>query len=59
MGLIDKVKPKEPEMVLPAYTREELEFLLNTIKEASFKGKELPLLVTLISKIQEHYKSLK
>lgn len=58
MGLIDKVKQKEPEMVLSDYTREELEFLLNIIKEASFKGKELPLLVNLVNKIQQQYKSL-
>ena len=58
MGLIDKVKPKEPEMVLPGYTKEELGFLLNMIKEASFKGKDLPILVNLVNKIQQQYKSL-
>lgn len=59
MGLIDKVKQKEPEMVLFDYTQEELEFLLNIIKEANFKGKDLPLLVNLVNKIQQQYKSLK
>ena len=59
MGLIDKIKQKEPEMVLFDYTQEELEFLLNIIKEANFKGKDLPLLVNLVNKIQQQYKSLK
>jgi hypothetical protein len=59
MGLIDKVKPKEPEMVLLGYTKEELGFLLNMIKDANFKGSDLPLLVNLVNKIQQQYQSLK
>jgi hypothetical protein len=58
MGLIDKVKQKEPETALPDYTREELGFLLNIIKDANFKGSDLPILVNLVNKIQQQYKSL-
>jgi hypothetical protein len=57
MALIDKVEvPKQPQTI--EYNKEEIEFLLKIIKDATFKGGELPLLVNLVNKLQQQYQSL-
>jgi hypothetical protein len=57
MALIDKVEvPKPPQTI--EYNKEEIEFILRIIKDATFKGGELPLLVNLINKLQQQHKSL-
>jgi hypothetical protein len=57
MALIDKVEvPKQPQSI--EYNKEEIEFLLRIIKDATFKGGELPLLVNLVNKLQQQYQSL-
>jgi hypothetical protein len=57
MALIDKVEgPKQPQPI--EYNKEEIEFLLRIIKDATFKGGELPLLVNLVNKLQQQYQSL-
>ena len=56
MALIDKVEvPKQPQPI--EYNKEEIEFLLRIIKDATFKGGELPLLVNLVNKLQQQHKS--
>jgi len=56
MALIDKVEvPKQPQSI--EYNKEEIEFLLRIIKDATFKGGELPLLVNLVNKLQQQYQS--
>lgn len=56
MALIDKVEvPKPPQTI--EYNKEEIEFILRIIKDATFKGGELPLLVNLVNKLQQQYKS--
>jgi len=57
MALIDKVEvPKKPQTI--EYNKEEIEFILKIIKDATFKGSELPLLVNLVNKLQQQYQSL-
>jgi len=56
MALIDKVEVlKQPQLI--EYTKEEIEFILRIIKDATFKGGELPLLVNLVNKLQQQHKS--
>lgn len=57
MALIDKVEETKPPQVIE-YNKEEIEFILRIIKDATFKGSELPLLVNLINKLQQQHKSL-
>jgi hypothetical protein len=56
MALIDKVEVPKPSQTIE-YNKEEIEFLLRIIKDATFKGGELPLLVNLVNKLQQQYKS--
>ena len=58
MGLLDKIKPAQIEEEVNSFTAEEIEFLLRIIKDATFKGGELPLLVNLINKLQQQHKFL-
>jgi hypothetical protein len=56
MALIDKIEvPTSPQTI--EYNKEEIEFILRIIKDATFKGGELLLLVNLVNKLQQQYKS--
>lgn len=57
MALIDKVEGAKPPQTIE-YNKEEIEFILRIIKDATFKGSELPLLVNLVNKLQQQHKSL-
>jgi hypothetical protein len=57
MALIDKVEVPKPSQTIE-YNKEEIEFLLRIIQDATFKGGELPLLVNLVNKLQQQYQSL-
>lgn len=57
MALIDKLEGSKPSQVIE-YNKEEIEFILKIIKDATFKGSELPLLVNLVNKLQQQHKSL-
>jgi hypothetical protein len=57
MALIDKLEETKPPQTIE-YNKEEIEFILRIIRDATFKGSELPLLVNLVNKLQQQYKSL-
>lgn len=57
MGLIDKQKlvNKNEDTPAPPFSKEELEILLRTISEGSFKGKEVQVVYDLVYKLQQMY----
>ena len=57
MGLLNKINPQPKQEEVNSFTAEEIEFLLRIIKDATFKGGELPLLVNLVNKLQQQHKS--
>ena len=57
MGLINKensLKQREDNQV-PAFTKEELEFLLKLVSECTFQGKEVQVVYDLVYKLQQLY----
>ena len=58
MGLADKQKQltdKNEQTPAPPFSKEELEILLRTISEGTFKGKEVQVVYDLVYKIQQMY----
>jgi hypothetical protein len=58
MALVNKTQGEEQKNFLPEYTKEEIVYLLQLIKDSTFKGYDLPVLVSLVNKLQQHHKSL-
>jgi hypothetical protein len=56
MGLLDKIQPKSPqETPKDNLEKKEIEFILNTIKNSSFKGEDLDILYRVVVKLQNQY----
>jgi hypothetical protein len=58
MSLADKQKrliDKTEQTPAPLFSKEELEILLRTISEGTFKGKEVQVVYDLVYKIQQMY----
>lgn len=64
MSLINKSQgntqnnPNTPVTTQSIFTREELEFLLITIKEGTFKGAQLEIMYNTVLKLQQEYAKL-
>lgn len=60
MGLFEKVQnqPKPQEKPKNNLDKQEIEFILNTIKESNFKGEDLDMLYRVVVKLQTQYTSL-
>ena len=61
MGLFDKVQNQQ-QKAKPTPTdnldKQEIEFILNTIKESNFKGEDLDTLYKVVVKLQNQYVKL-
>jgi len=61
MGLFDKVQTQQ-QKAKPSPTsnldKQEIEFILNTIKESNFKGEDLDTLYKVVVKLQNQYVKL-
>lgn len=57
MGLVEKQKliNKTEESPAPPFSKEELEILLRTISDGTFKGKEVQIVYDLVYKLQQMY----
>jgi len=56
MGLLNKInKPTPPPDNLE---KQEIEFILNTIKDSNFKGEDLDILYKTVVKLQNQYVNL-
>jgi len=59
MGLLDKIHTqKSKETSNNNLDKQEIEFILNTIKESNFKGENLDILYKVVVKLQTQYTSL-
>ena len=60
MSLIDKIigQPTEPTINPNALNKQEIELLLNLIKQSHFQGDSLENLYNLVLKLQQQYMSL-
>ena len=56
MALLDKIKPQKP--ALDNLEKQEIEFILNTIKNSTFKGEDLDMLYKVVVKLQNQYVDL-
>jgi hypothetical protein len=50
--------PNTPVTTQSIFTREELEFLLITLKEGTFKGAQLEMMYNTVLKLQQEYAKL-
>jgi len=57
MGLLNKIQP-QPQPSPNNLEKSEIEFILNTIKESTFKGEELDTLYKVVVKLQNQYVKL-
>lgn len=58
MGLLDRVQPKKPKHSEDSLEKQEIEFILNTIKDSNFKGEDLDILYKTVVKLQNQYVNL-
>jgi hypothetical protein len=63
MGLFDKVHNQQQKIQTVQspkdnLDKQEIEFILNTIKESNFKGEDLDILYKLVIKLQNQYVKL-
>ena len=60
MGLFEKVQSQQKPQEKPKNNldKQEIEFILNTIKESNFKGEDLDMLYRVVVKLQTQYTSL-
>jgi len=64
MSLVNKppgntqTNPNTPVITQSIFTREELEFLLITLKEGTFKGAQLEMMYNTVLKLQQEYAKL-
>ena len=56
MSLLDKISYQKP--TPDNLEKQEIEFILNTIKESTFKGKDLDMLYKVVVKLQNQYVKL-
>lgn len=52
-SLLNKIKNQQTDS--PTLTQQEIEFLLYMIKEVNFKGENVELLYSVVSKLQKQY----
>jgi len=57
MSLLDKISPQKS--TPDSLEKQEIEFILNTIKESTFKGKDLDMLYKVVVKLQNQYVNIK
>ncbi len=57
MSLLDKISYQRP--TPDNLEKQEIEFILNTIKESTFKGKDLDMLYKVVVKLQNQYVNIK
>ena len=57
MSLLDKISYQKP--TPDNLEKQEIEFILNTIKESTFKGKDLDMLYKVVVKLQNQYVNIK
>ena len=55
MGLLDKIQQKPKPSTPDSLEKQEIEFILNTIKESNFKGEDLDILYKTVVKLQNQY----
>jgi len=55
MGLLDKIQNKPKPSLPDSLEKQEIEFILNTIKESNFKGEDLDILYKTVVKLQNQY----
>lgn len=58
MGLLDRVQPQKPQLPKDNLEKKEIEFILNTIKDSTFKGEDLDMLYKVVVKLQNQYVKL-
>lgn len=58
MGLLDRTQPKKPKLPKDSLEKQEIEFILNTIKDSNFKGEDLDILYKTVVKLQNQYVNL-
>jgi len=60
MGLFDRVQNQQKAKPVPtdSLDKQEIEFILNTIKESNFKGEDLDTLYKVVIKLQNQYVKL-
>ena len=60
MGLFERVQSHQKPQEKPKNNldKQEIEFILNTIKESNFKGEDLDMLYRVVVKLQTQYTSL-
>jgi len=60
MGLFDRVQNQQKAKPSPTdnLDKQEIEFILNTIKESNFKGEDLDTLYKVVIKLQNQYVKL-
>ena len=56
MSLLDKITPAKP--TPDKLEKLEIEFILNTIKDSTFKGEDLDMLYKVVVKLQNQYVNL-
>ena len=55
MGLLDKIQPNPKPSTPDSLEKQEIEFILNTIKNSNFKGEDLDILYKTVVKLQNQY----
>jgi len=58
MGLLNRVQPQPQPSSQDNLEKKEIEFILNTIKDSTFKGEELDTLYKVVVKLQNQYVKL-
>jgi len=58
MGLLNRVQPQSQSSSQDNLEKKEIEFILNTIKDSTFKGEELDTLYKVVVKLQNQYVKL-
>jgi hypothetical protein len=61
MGLFDKIQQQPSPKQIPqdSLEKQEIEFILHTIKHSNFKGEDLDILYKTVIKLQNQYTKLK
>jgi len=58
MGLLNRVQPQPQPSSQDNLEKKEIEFILNTIKDSTFKGEDLDTLYKVVVKLQNQYVKL-
>ena len=54
-----KEEPSQAPLSSLAFSKQEIELILLTIKDANFKGEHVEIIYNLVYKLQQHYVSFK